>query len=153
MSASTHDVRTSIWGPLGWALFHGAALSAPDTLDDATRDRLRDFYAAFGKGMPCTDCRAHYAQHYPADGPPLQDRAALVFWTIDVHNGVNRSLRKPALTTEAALQHWTNVFGRAFNVRGFEHVQPRTLRPFAMAAGVLAVVAAVVLVRGRRGAP
>lgn len=137
---ATHDIYPRRWGTHAWAMFHGAALSAPDDLTDAEQRRLRAFYDNFGHGLPCSECRAHYAERYPMYPPPVHDRAALVRWTVDAHNGVNRGTGKALqMTLEQAVQHWTNHFGQAFNVPGLEHITPQSLvLPAALASTALA---------------
>lgn len=140
--AHHHDIFPKRWGEHAWAMFHAAALSAPDTIGDADQARLRAFYDNFGGGLPCSECRAHYAEHYPKRPPPVGDRRALVEWTIDTHNGVNRGTGKALqMSYDAALQHWTNHFGQAFAVPGYAHITPQSLVLPAALAGTAAVVA------------
>ena len=40
--------------------------------------------------IPCELCRTHYIQHLEVAPPDLSGRNALVKWTIDLHNKVNK---------------------------------------------------------------
>jgi hypothetical protein len=108
-----HDLPVDQWGAsVGWPMFHAAAEAAPDNLEvhPGERRRLAAFYTNFGHGLPCSDCRAHYARQYAESPADVRSRVLLRIWAVAFHNGVNRRLGKPELPTTKALQYWERRF-------------------------------------------
>ena len=143
MAFMPNDIDPHCWGESGWTMFHAPALSAPVNLSELPDEqtRLRDFYTHYGKGLPCTSCRGHYADGIQAMPPPVDDRTALIEWTIEVHNRVNVATGKARMDPDEALLHWSQRFGRNFQVVGHLDVEPRKWMPLVCALGVLVVLA------------
>ena len=53
--------------------------------------------------IPCELCRTHYIQYLEVAPPDLSGRNALVKWTIDLHNKVNKQLGKPVYSYSKAI--------------------------------------------------
>ena len=121
-------------------MFIATALSFPDIPAPSDQERVTQFYANFGKGLPCTLCREHYAAGIAQSPPDVSSRQRLVLWTIDVHNRVNASLGKPKMDTRSALQHWSNHFNTSFMVPGFEDIVPQS-SGLAVGLGMLTLAA------------
>jgi hypothetical protein len=141
-SGFAHDIDPHKWGESGWTMFLAAALAFPDHPTQADTDRLTNFYNNFGLGLPCTLCREHYATGIIESPVNVSSRRALVMWALSVHNRVNSSLGKPEWEPRRALQHWTNRFGCAFAVPGFEDIVPQSSALMVALAGL--TVAALV---------
>jgi len=61
--------------------------------------------------LPCSVCRDHYAKHI-VENPIstfLDKRADLFRWTIDIHNAVNESLKKPKWTEQEVLAYYNRL--------------------------------------------
>ena len=111
------DVQPEFWGcQHGWPMFHLAALSAPSDLGTRPEEqsRVTDFYVNYGKGLPCTSCRGHYAQGIASNPPDVSSREALIRWTHHVHNKVNVALGKPVFAFAAAMSAWCRAYGIDF---------------------------------------
>lgn len=82
-----------------WAELHAFCLT-DDARDPA---KLAAFLEAFGKRVPCGDCRRHWneilARLPPDAGRPFE-------WSVAAHNEVNVKLDKPTLTVGEARQRW-----------------------------------------------
>jgi hypothetical protein len=122
----TYDLDPTKWGRAGWTIFLSAALAFPDDPSQQDKDRLAEFYANYGKGLPCSLCRRHYIDRLATSPPNVTSRKALVLWAISFHNSVNISLGKPVVEPRDAIQHWTNQLGVALMVPGFEDIAPQS---------------------------
>ena len=122
--ARQHDLFPALWGPHYWPVWHGATLFMSDAPDEDEQQELREFFAAFGKRLPCADCRQHSRDGLAKNPPPVYSRAAMVRWGIDVHNAVNRAKGKRVLSYEEAVAHLSSLFGCCLEVPGLECVQP-----------------------------
>jgi hypothetical protein len=137
------DVQPDYWGRNhGWPMFHLAALSAPADLGSRPDEqkRLYDYYTNYGKGLPCTSCRGHYAEGIATNPPDISSRQALIAWTHHVHNKVNEALGKPVLSYADAWSAWQQAYGIDF-LTGER-------RPVAAATVTLSVDGALLLAAG-----
>jgi len=99
----------SKWGKYYWTCLHITALGYPEapTLEDKANYTL--FFETFGKGLPCTFCKNHYARHFQELPVELYlfGRPQLFDWTVRFHNIVNRELGKPLWTYDQAWDWYT----------------------------------------------
>lgn len=87
------------WGPLQWMALHQFARGYPrSNPSPAQRAAVQSYVTALSSVMPCPRCASHWQQIAPTVVDALDDRKALLKWTIDVHNSVNARLGKPVLT-------------------------------------------------------
>lgn len=79
---------TRYWGPSGWRLFH--LLLANPSLD---RKKAEDFLEVLPYVLPCKWCRYGLSTHM--EELPISEAANLEKWMWQIHNKVNRRLKKP----------------------------------------------------------
>lgn len=86
-----------------WKELHGRALA------HLPIEGEQEWFQSFVNSIPCPKCQKHF-QLFIEDHPPCFDSRPTFFqWTIDAHNYVNRSLKKPEYTFEQALIHHQEV--------------------------------------------
>ena len=86
-----------VWGPSLWELIHIVALGYDNF--PITKERINYynlFFNTITKIIPCIKCKIHYYQ-YLRRRPVikyLKNSDSLLRWVNDLHNSVNRKLRK-----------------------------------------------------------
>ena len=69
-----------------------------------------DFYNSLGNTIPCEKCRNHYFAHLQTSPPRLENKDALIKWTVDLHNKVNKSLGKREWSYDEAVEAYRKFF-------------------------------------------
>ena len=89
------------WGPCFWLHMHMVAAGFPVKYAQRRRGAYRRYFKDIAKVLPCQKCREHYSEilnSYILDGTydqKFRNRYTLQRFIFDVHNGVNRRLKKP----------------------------------------------------------
>ena len=91
------------WGPHLWFFLHTVSFNYPVTPSFKNKVDYNDFYNSLKNMIPCELCRTHYIQYLEIAPPDLSGRNALVKWTIDLHNKVNKQLGKPVYSYSKAI--------------------------------------------------
>ncbi|RLV91209.1 FAD-linked sulfhydryl oxidase ERV2 [Spathaspora sp. JA1] len=81
-------------GRASWKLFHTILARYPDTPSESERKTLENYINLFAQVYPCGDCARHFMkllQKYP---PQTKSRKTAALWGCDVHNKVNKVLKK-----------------------------------------------------------
>lgn len=94
-----------IWGKHAWILIHCVALDYPISPTTQDRENYKKFYMSLPYVLPCSKCRNNLVTHLkkvPLTDAELSSRAALLKWTIDLHNVVNYYNGKPMLSQQEA---------------------------------------------------
>lgn len=102
---------TNEWGPHYWYVIHITAFNYPERPTDFHKMSYKNFYDSIGNILPCKKCQQHYRTYlskYPIS-PFLDNRNKLVQWTIDLHNIVNKSLKKPLFTYQQVYNIYNNL--------------------------------------------
>jgi FAD-linked sulfhydryl oxidase len=89
-----------VWGPIFWSTLHIIALAYPDAPSYTEKKAAKDLYTALTHLLPCPVCRQHYTEilkAMPVD-TWLDSRTSLTKWVLNVHNEVNKQLKKPEIT-------------------------------------------------------
>jgi hypothetical protein len=94
------------WGPYAWATIHLACLDA--TKRPTEPATFTAFFESLSSVLPCKKCRDHLRENL-GKMPPITADTDMFAWSVDLHNVVNTMLKKPTMTRDAALAHWTNV--------------------------------------------
>lgn len=98
ISASDLDwMPKAIWGPIKWSELHARALAYLPMAGEQA------WFDDFVRGLPCPKCRRHFEVFLEDNPPDLSSRPAFFAWTVQAHNYVNRSKKRPELTLEEAL--------------------------------------------------
>lgn len=94
------------WGPAVWTTMHIFTFKYPDTPTQDDRNRAIKFFELVPFYLPCGVCGLHFVatlKSNPLTDQTLTSRETLSRWLVDVHNAVNRRLRKPELSYTEAL--------------------------------------------------
>jgi hypothetical protein len=89
------------FGPHFWAVFHISCLGTKHVKN------LISFIHAFKLIIPCGQCRREFIQYIDDYQIPETDNSLDVFyWSVDIHNIVNKKLKKPEIDYEMAYKKW-----------------------------------------------
>ena len=89
------------WGPVQWLAIHQLLRGYPRNPMPSTQAALKAYLAALAHLIPCSICASHWADIAPT--VDTSSRAAALKWSIDVHNEVNKRLKKPVLSYAEAV--------------------------------------------------
>lgn len=95
VSDNPNGFRSDVWGPHAWIFLHFVA----QNYTVAKRDAYVRFFVALGDVLPCMYCRENYKKKLKATLRPqvLTSRRSFTKWVFDIHNMVNRHLKKPSM--------------------------------------------------------
>ena len=96
-----YNINPLLWGPHLWKFMHYLTLSYPDNPSEEEKQKYKNFFMMIGEYLPCEKCRVHYKEHkksFPLTDEILDTRTGLIKWLFDLHNIVNQSTGKPAIT-------------------------------------------------------
>lgn len=100
-------MNPSTWGPPGWRFLHSVTLAYPLKPTLQQKNETKRFFLDLKNVIPCSTCREHYKGHLakrPITDKVLANRQNLVCWLIDIHNDVNRMLKKPVMKYNTAIK-------------------------------------------------
>ena len=86
-----------IWGPCAWHLLHIISIGNGKEIKKKYMNSYNLFYKTFGYIMPCAICSEHYKNLFGIFHKINSDfisREYLIKWTCDLHNIVNKNLKK-----------------------------------------------------------
>lgn len=93
-----------MWGPEGWWFIHLTALNYPLKPTKKDKENYLKFFESLKDTLPCEGCAFNFGEKLKKTPPKLESREALFKWTVDVHNEVNESNKKPKLSYEEAFK-------------------------------------------------
>ena len=97
-------IKPAKFGPYYWGVLHLACLGGIDPT------ALQALVSLFPAILPCGACGVHFAEVLNENPlPETTDVEALFKWSVDVHNTVNESLKKPLVTYEDAYKYWMTM--------------------------------------------
>lgn len=97
--------QPKIWGKYFWYTIHYIALGFPDDATDEDKDEYKNFFVNLHQVIPCYKCSVNYIKHLherPLEYKDLQNSRTLFKWTVDIHNIVNKNLKKRIISIEEA---------------------------------------------------
>ena len=101
--------QKDFWGPKLWKLIHTISYYAPTQLSDIQKKNYYYFYTfLIPRCIMCLKCQLHYRrmmEKFQFDG---STRDELIDYSIELHNRVNRRLRKQQLTRTDVDQIYRN---------------------------------------------
>jgi hypothetical protein len=96
----------NVWGKHMWASIHFIATAYPDEPTEADKLTYHTFYTNLYKVLPCHTCRDHLKatleNEIPLHANFLKNKEELFKWTVNLHNVVNKRLKKKVITLEEA---------------------------------------------------
>ena len=100
------------WGPGAWDFLHSVTFDYPEKPSAAEKKHTREFFHSLKYVLPCLWCRKHYKdtieKTMPIE-PHLGSRNALTRWLVDLHNSVNKRLKKPQMPYDAVYEKFESM--------------------------------------------
>ncbi|KAI5301288.1 hypothetical protein KEM56_001842 [Ascosphaera pollenicola] len=90
-----NDTIKAELGRSTWRLLHTMMARFPEEPTPDEQDTLRSFIYLFSRLYPCGECAQHFQHMLKSYPPQVSSRNAAAAWACDVHNKVNKKLRKP----------------------------------------------------------
>lgn len=119
------SIGPDVWGPHGWKFLHFVALAYSNTPSDDDKNNYKTFFTSIGNILPCSLCSKHYKDNLnknPLTDKVLSNRRNLLYWTIDIHNEVNKINNKPELDYTTAIELIKNNFQNNSKIENFENI-------------------------------
>jgi hypothetical protein len=92
------NISPELWGKYMWKSLHYITLSYPETPDEKTKLKFKDFFInIIWNYLPCEKCRHNYKRHLeelPLTDQILNSRNNFIYWLVDIHNIVNEETGK-----------------------------------------------------------
>ena len=149
--ASPEGFNSKLWGRSLWAFMHYIALNYPISPTKSQVESYKAFFRSLCDILPCNVCRTEFcnlvrnpqSRFYlgrPGLFPyksqtPSAARLRLFMWTSELHNAVNRRLKKPVSSPRTWLVKYlktrhrqapTSSPVRSRRVYRYQYVHPRT---------------------------
>ena len=118
-------MKPELWGPHAWIVIHSIAYDYPKEASTDTQQHAICFINSLTHLLPCRKCRHHLSEHLNQQElrRAVAGRDLFFAFTVDLHNIVNATLGKPAITTEQAQQSLvTNLTGSANSSRSQKYM-------------------------------
>jgi Erv1 / Alr family len=103
------------WGPILWGAIHLVCLDARKRQIDPAA--YSAFFESLGNVIPCKKCRDHLKENL-SKVPPIAADTDMFEWSVNLHNVVNTMLKKPTVSQEEALQHWSDIANGKRSIHG-----------------------------------
>jgi len=104
------------WGNVCWYLFHSLSFKLKDDKDHIVKD-LQSICHNIALNLPCPDCSEHANQTFNMaknSGVRITNRDEMQRFWWQLHNLVNKRLRKPSMSFEDAQEIYSKA--RLFNI-------------------------------------
>lgn len=140
-------MKPEVWGKHYWFVIHVAALKYPQNPTESDVEIYRTFYNNMWHFIPCAKCSSNYKNHLielPVENH-MKNNATLFQWTVDLHNIVNKSLKKPVISYKDALELYSNVTDDSFQPSKNEKNAMKTLIGLNIAILIIIVVYIIVI--------
>lgn len=104
-------MKPDIWGKHFWYTIHFIALDYPEKPNNEDKRDFQTFFENLHKVIPCYKCSVNYVKHLnerPLEKSDLENNETLFRWTVDIHNIVNRDLKKRQISYDDAWMLYQN---------------------------------------------
>ena len=104
-------MKPDIWGKHFWYTIHFIALDYPEKPNNEDKRDFQTFFENLHKVIPCYKCSVNYVKHLkerPLEKSDLENNETLFKWTVDIHNIVNRELKKRQVSYDDAWRIYQN---------------------------------------------
>ena len=117
---SISNISPTAWGPPGWKFLHYITFTYPNNPTNKEKESYLNFFKYVGDVLPCEKCRFNYQNHqakYPLNNTVLSNKQNLVMWLINVHNEVNITTGKKALSYNEVMDIYFGQKKKPYRVR------------------------------------
>ena len=104
-------MKPDIWGKHFWYTIHFIALDFPEKPNNEDKRDFQTFFENLHKVIPCYKCSINYVKHLkdrPLENNDLENNETLFRWTVDIHNIVNKNLKKRQMSYDDAWKLYEN---------------------------------------------
>lgn len=104
-------MKPDIWGKHFWYTIHFIALDYPEKPNNEDKRDFQTFFENLHKVIPCYKCSVNYVKHLkerPLEQSDLENNETLFRWTVDIHNIVNKELKKRQMSYDDAWKLYQN---------------------------------------------
>ena len=101
-----------IWGPKAWFFLHTITFNYPENPTKNDKLNYKNFFKSLQYVLPCKVCKKNYINHineFPIDDF-LNSKDDIVKWLINIHNEVNKILKKPIINYEDVIEYYNNIY-------------------------------------------
>lgn len=98
----TDEEKKAALGRASWTLLHTMAAK----YDPANEEKVRTFLYLFADLYPCEVCAEHFREKLAKSPPKLKSNAEFVQWMCELHNSVNKDLKKPVFDCSRVGDRW-----------------------------------------------
>lgn len=98
---SPNGFQTAVWGPLLWTVMHMISFNYPTNPTTIQKKQYMEFFHSLKNVLPCKACRESFTDFVENDPEVkirvkhFKSRDTLGRWVFDLHNKVNKKLKKP----------------------------------------------------------
>ena len=94
------------WGPPLWEFIHTISIIDFEN-SKPYNNSVHDYLMNLENSIPCYKCKALYQEFLSKlSYLDLSKPMVIFYWSVDLHNAVNKKLNKPEWTYEQALEKW-----------------------------------------------
>jgi FAD-linked sulfhydryl oxidase len=93
-------------GRAGWLILHSMSVKYPLQPEQKDKDRMRAFLKYFAEQYPCEECSKHFVKYLEAFPPLLECRDDIARYLCQLHNEVNKFLKKPIFDCDRVYEVW-----------------------------------------------
>lgn len=108
-------ISPEFWGKHGWHFIHSIALAYPDEPTEEQKSNYMAFFKTLGDVLPCPICGYHFKENMAKMPPKLDNKTDLFYWTVDMHNEVNKENDKKVLNYQEALDEVLKNNSKKYN--------------------------------------
>ena len=105
-------ITPEVWGPHLWKSIHYISLGYPKEPTQEDKDNYKSFFENLWKVIPCDKCAINYKNHLkelPLNASDLETTTSLFYWTVHLHNIVNKEKGKKLISPKKALSEYVNT--------------------------------------------
>lgn len=104
---SLQNIAPHVWGPHGWKFMHAVALAYPENPSVEEKKAAAQFFTSLEYLLPCESCKQNYRKELQAFplAPALESKQKLNEWLTELHNSVNKRLKKTVMSAEQVLEY------------------------------------------------
>ena len=113
-------MNQNLWGPKYWFTLHTISFEYPMYPTDNDKRIYQQIFTSFQHVLPCSVCRRNYRKNLkelPIENY-LENRKALVYWVIDLHNKVNVETGKRTYSYDEIILMYEKLLNKPIKLYG-----------------------------------
>ena len=106
-------MNKNIWGPKVWSFIHTVTINYPVKPETSDKEHVTTLLYAISDTLPCDTCKEHFKKIINKHPPDVKSRETLFNWGVNIHNLVNKRLKKRELSYKEVL----NIYEKKYNMK------------------------------------